>query len=103
MAATDIAVAVVSGGAGASIGTIVAAAIASRTQRGESRARAADLVSGASERIMVRLERENMQMRKAILLLTDVLDEVLNDSEFHASAQAVAKLKKAKQAAQLAV
>lgn len=101
--ASEIAIGLVSGGAGASLGTIVAAAITSRTQRGESRARAADLVTTASERIIIRLERENEQMRKAILLMTDVLDELLSDSEFHASATAIAKLKQAKRAAQLAI
>ena len=100
---TEVAVAVASGGLGASVGTIVAASISSRTQRGESRASAADLVTGASERIMDRLERENRSMRKAIILLTDVLDEVMADKEFHASAAAVAKLKMAKQALTLAV
>ena len=92
---------IVTGGLGVTAGSIVTTLLQMWGKKGESRARAADLVTGAAERIITRLDRENQEMREAIILLTDVLDQVL--PEIHATPATLDKLKRAKQAAQRAV
>lgn len=74
---SDLVSILVTGGMGATIGSIVTAVIQVVSKRGESRATAADLVTGAAERTIIRLERENRHMREAIVLLTEVNDETL--------------------------
>jgi len=91
----------VTGGLGATIGGIVTAGIQVMSRRGESKAVAADLVTKAAVSMVDRLDRENKALREAILLLTDVLDEVL--PQLQAPDDAVATLKAAKLAAQRAV
>ena len=72
-------VGIVSGGVGTSLGAIGAAIVQSRTQKGEARATAADIVTGASAKIIVRLEQENKQMREAIVLISTLIDELIED------------------------
>lgn len=75
----------VTGGIGAALGSIGVAVITTRSRKAESRAAAADLVTNASVGLIDRLDRdnkrlgeENRDLRAAILMLTDVVDEVLN-------------------------
>ena len=89
------------GGLGATIGGIVTAVLQAVSHRAESKASAADLVTKAAGNLVDRLDRENKQLREAILLLTDVLDDVL--PQIAAPKDAVEKLKAAKVAAQKAV
>lgn len=91
----------VTGGVGATVGSVVTALIQVFSRRGESKAAAADLVTKAASTIIERLDRENKSLREAVLLLTDVLDEVL--PQLHAPEDALRKLKAAKRAAQKAV
>ena len=90
-----------SGGLGATIGGILTAAISVFGRRGESRATAAELVTRAAGEMVDRLRSENKSLREAVLLLTDVLDEVL--PQLDAPPDVIAKLKKAKRAAQRVV
>lgn len=92
---------IVTGGLGATVGGLLTALLNVWSRRGESRAAAADLVTKAAGTLVDRLDRENKALREAVLLLTDVLDEVLPQLE--APSDAVAKLKAAKLAAQRAV
>ena len=55
----------------------------------------------AAGSLVERLDRENKQLREAILLLTDVLDEVLG--EIQAPPEVISKLRAAKRAAERAV
>lgn len=93
--------ALASGGLGAAIGGVLTAIVQAVSRKGESRATAADLVTKAAGTLVDRLDRENKQLREAVLLLTDVLDEVLD--EIQAPPEAIAKLREAKRAAQQAV
>ena len=89
------------GGVGATIGSIVTAAIQVVGKRSESRAAAADLVTRAAGTMIDRLDRENHELREAILLLTDVLDEVL--PTIKAPPDAIGKLREARKALQRAI
>jgi hypothetical protein len=91
----------ITGGLGATLGGVLTAALQVVSKRGESRATAAELVTRAAGQMVDRLDRENKQLREAILLLTDVLDEVLPG--LSAPEDAIRKLKAAKMAAQKAV
>lgn len=91
----------VTGGLGATLGSVLTAVLQVVSKRGESRANAADLVTKAASSIMDRLDRENKALRQAVLLLTDVLDEAL--PQLQAPEEMLAKLKAAKLAAQMAV
>lgn len=59
------------------VGGVLTAAVQLFGKRSESKAAAADLVTSAAGRMVERLELENQQLREAVLLLTDVLDEVM--------------------------
>lgn len=91
--------ALVTGGVGATIGGIITAVIQVLSHRGESRATAADLVTKAAGTMVERLDRENRSMRKAILLLTEVLDEMIDDLDMPDTQKE--KLRKANAAAKL--
>ena len=101
MAEPTIVSALVSGGLGATIGGILTSVIQTMSRRDESRAAAADLVSKAAGSLVARLDKENKALREAVLLLTDVLDDVL--PSLQATPEAIAKLKAAKRAAELAI
>lgn len=93
--------AILIGSGGAGVIGVVVAAIQSWSRRGTARAEAADLVTKAAGEMVDRLRQDNQQLREAVLLLTDVLDEVLPQIE--APGDAIEKLKRAKRAAQLAI
>lgn len=103
----DVLTALAYAGAGAGIGTIGAAVITSRGQKGEARAHAADLIANAAgeladrvTKLNDRLEEQNKTLREsidraelrartaeertahqrqAIMLLTEVIDEIIGD------------------------
>ena len=92
---------IVAGGGGTLIGSIVTAFIQTLGARGKDRAAAADVSVGAATRMMDRLEKENFQMREAIIALTDVLDELITDVELPAGSRA--KLREANNRAKMAM
>lgn len=91
----------ITGGLGATVGGVLTAVIQMFGRRSESRAAAADLITKAAGSMVDRLDRENKALREAVLLLTEVLDEVL--PQIHAPEEVLAMLKSAKLAAQKAV
>lgn len=91
----------ITGGVGAAIGGIVTAIVQVLSTHGESRANAAAIVTKAAGSMVDRLDQENKQLREAVLLLTDVLDEII--PVIQAPPEALEKLKEAKKAAQRAV
>lgn len=93
--------ALVTGSLGVTVGGIVTAVVGVLGKRGESRAAAADLITSASARVVERLEAENVQLREAMLLLVDVLDEVM--PLLDAPPDVLLKLRQAKRVAQKAV
>lgn len=79
----DIAGALITGGIGAALGSVATAIIQTVSKRGVSRAEAADRVTNAAgnladrlDKLNASLERENRLMRKAIVTVTDILDEM---------------------------
>ena len=71
-------------GVGEGVGSIGAAIVSTRAGKGESRAHAANLISeaaaGLAEKqveIIDRITQQNERMRQAIIMLSDVLDELL--------------------------
>ena len=64
------------GGLGATIGGIATAIIQVMSHRNESKATAADLITKAAGTLVERFDAENKALRKAVLLLIEVLDEV---------------------------
>jgi len=91
----------VTGGLGATIGSVVTAVVQVTGKRSESKAAAADLVTNAAGRMVDRLDKQNSELREAVLLLTDVLDEVM--PHLDAPPEVMEKLRKAKRVAQRAV
>lgn len=80
----NLATALITGGVGAALGSIGTALIQTMSKRGESRAVAADRVTNAAgnladrlDRMNAMLERQNAQLRSAILAVSDVMDEVV--------------------------
>ena len=95
-------------GVGAGVGSIGAAIVSTRAGRGESRAHAANLISeaaaGLAERqveIIDRISGQNEKMRQAIILLSDVLDDLL--PQLPLAKTDLTKLKKATNAAKSAL
>ncbi len=98
----------ITGGLGVTLGSIGVAAIQAFTKRNENRAHAADLVSDAAGNLADRLSKlndkldgENRQMRMALLMLTDVVDQII--PLVNAPPTVIANLKKANNAAKMAV
>lgn len=108
MSVMSVVTGLVTGGVGLSLGAVGTAVIQSMTGKSESRAHAADMVADAAGNLADRLSRlnekldgENRQMRTAILLLTDVVDQV--SPLINAPPQTIAQLKKVNNAAKMAV
>jgi hypothetical protein len=91
---------VIAGGGGTLIGSIIMTVIQTLGGRGRERADAADKTVSAADRIMDRLQTENLRMREAIVLLTEVLDDVIDDLDVPAAAKV--KLRAANRQAKLA-
>ena len=95
-------------GVGAGVGSIGASIISTRAGKGEARAHAANLISEAASNLaerqaetIDRLSLQNEKMRKSIIMLSDVLDEVIPTLPL--SKIEAAKLRKATNAAKMAV
>lgn len=69
---------IITGGFGATLGSIVTSIIQVISKRGESLANAADVITGAAGKLADRLEAENVAMRKALVMLTEIDDEILS-------------------------
>jgi len=98
----------VSGGLGAGLGVVGTALVQMFGNKAESRAKAADLITDAAgglattaAEMVARLDKDNQQLREAVLLLTDVLDELM--PQLDADPEVLAKLRRAKRAARMAV
>lgn len=96
----------VTGGVGATLGGIATALVQVVSKKGETRARAADIVADAAGGLADRLnhlneglEVENRQLRQTMRLLTAAVDEVLHEIE----SPSVLKLRKANNAAKLSL
>lgn len=70
---------ILSGGMGAALGSIATAVLQINSKKGEARANAAKIITDAATEMLDRLNEENKRMRVAILLLTDVIDEIIDD------------------------
>ncbi len=95
-------------GIGAGVGSIGAALVSTKAGKGESRAHAAAMISeaaaGLAEKqvaIIDRITEQNEKMREAIILLSDVLDELL--PQLPLAEADLMKLKKATNAAKSAL
>ena len=95
-------------GVGAAIGSIVAAAISARSGKGEARAHAADLITDAAGALadkqaatIDRLEKRADKQAKAIITLTSVVDELLDQLKLPTSEKQ--KLQQAVNEARLAI
>lgn len=89
----------VTGGLGATVGGVLTAIVQAVSKRGTDKATAAELITKAAGSMVDRVEAENRQLRKAILLLIEVIDEV--DTSMHP--EAVLKLRAARRAAERAI
>ena len=86
--------ALITGGLGATIGTVLTAVIQLVSKRGESRAVAADRVTNAAGNLADRLykintdlEQENLHMREAMIALAEGVEELLPLAEDDEAAQ----------------
>ena len=91
-------VALVTGGLGAAFGSIGTALIQSFSKKGEARAVAADRVTNAAgnladrlDRLNSKLETENTQMRKAMVALTEAVEDMMFHIEDDATRKKVQK------------
>ena len=80
----NLIVALITGGLGAAVGSIGTAIVQSFSAKGSARAEAADRVTNAAGNLADRLdklntkpEEENSQMRKAMVALTEAIEDML--------------------------
>ena len=80
----DVVTTLITGGIGATMGTIITAIIQSISKRSESRAIAADRVTNAAGNLADRLDKingdlesENRHMREALIALAEGIEEML--------------------------
>ncbi len=106
--ASDAIAALAYAGVGAAVGSIGAAVVSARSGRGEARAHAADLISDAAGGLAAqqattidRLEKQTERQRRALITLTVIVDELLDQLDLPAAEKT--KLRKAVTAAKLAV
>ena len=85
---TNFVVALITGGLGAALGSIGTAVVQSFSKKGEARAAAADRVTNAAgnladrlDKLNAKLEEENRQMRKAMVALTEAVEDMLSNIE----------------------
>lgn len=81
---SDVVAALVTGGLGATIGTLGTAVVQSMSGRGESRAIAADRVTNAAgnladrlDKFNSKLERENASLRRALFALCEAVEDIV--------------------------
>jgi len=91
----------ITGGLGATIGSVITAIMQVTSKRSEAKANAADLVTNAAGRMIDRLDKDNAELRTAFLMLTDILDEIIDDMS--ADDPTKARLRKANLAAKKAL
>lgn len=91
MEVSDAVYALAYAGVGSGLGTIIAAVVSARSQRGPARAQAADLLTEAAERVSNMnhsLDRENRHLRRDLEDLSDAvcdyLDGTLGEDELRA-------------------
>lgn len=91
-------VALITGGLGAALGSIGTALIQSVSKKGEARAVAADRVTNAAgnladrlDKLNVKLELENTQMRKAMVALTEAVEDMMASVDDPATRRKVQK------------
>lgn len=84
--------ALITGGLGATVGTVLTAVIQLVSKRGESRAVAADRVTNAAgnladrlDKINADLEQENLHMREVMIALAEGVEELLPLAEDEAT------------------
>lgn len=80
----EVVSALITGGLGATIGSIGTAVVQSMSSRGESKAIAADRVTNAAgnladrlDKFNTRLERENAALRHALLSLCEAIEDIM--------------------------
>jgi len=78
-------VALITGGLGAALGSIGTAIVQTVSKKGEARAIAAERVTSAAgnladrlDRLNTKLEKENIQMRKALVSLCEAVEDILD-------------------------
>lgn len=108
MAVASVASLLVSGGLGAAITAFATPLIQHFSHRSETRAHAADLIAEAAGNVTDRisklneqLDARNRQMRTAIMLLTDAVDQVIPSID--STPSVIEQLKKANKAAKTAI
>lgn len=91
-------VALITGGLGAALGSIGTALVQSFSKKGEARAAAADRVTNAAgnladrlDKLNSKLEEENRQMRKAMVALTEAVEDIVSNIEDEATRKKVQK------------
>ena len=106
--ASDLVASLAYAGVGAAVGSIGAAMVSSRAGRGEARAHAADLISDAAGGLAAqqastidRLEKQTERQRRALMSLTAIVDELLDQLSLPAAEKT--KLREAVSAAKLAI
>jgi len=91
----------VAGGGGTILGSIIMSVISIMGTKGKDRASAADVSVSAATKIMDRLEAENIAMREAIVIVTEILDEIVSNVDM--PQKTAIKLRAANRAAKLSI
>ena len=91
----------VAGGGGTILGSIIMSVISIMGTKGKDRASAADVSVSAATKMMDRLEAENVAMREAIVIVTEILDEIVSNVEM--PPKTAVKLREANRAAKLSI
>lgn len=76
--ANDITSALITGGLGATIGSVATTLIQVYSKKGETRAQAANIISGYQSQWIDKLQRENQNVREVLVSVTDILDELID-------------------------
>lgn len=73
----------ITGGLGATLGSVFTAVLQAISKRGEVRAQAADLITGAATEMIDRIRAENKSIREAFTILDDVVHELILREDLH--------------------